>query len=347
MEKMNKYIVSFFLLMGCYSCQNRELTDGDPCLDKAVIEVDIHWDDIDPAEEPTKGMVVHLFSETVRGLYEWANLPTDVERITIHGGVPFFALCYDYYGNDHIYFRNDKQLDLFEAYSSAATGFYNSYGPNSVAVRSISGEENESTVMEPYPYNFFVARNADLFTALPIAGQVQHLHFYPQNVLREFTFLIEGVQGVKNIIGSSGAISGMSSTYRMKDGEKGSEPSTVLFGSKHGRVTWGGDSIRGIFCTFGPADVKHIRNRLTVEVISTGRGYYYGSWEDTVREQIAGALGEHGTKEEQMAWRLQNGGFDIVLQNDEQLVIPDIPVEGTFRVDVEDYDRVIVPLPLR
>jgi hypothetical protein len=36
-----------------------------------------------------------------------------------------------------------------------------------------------------------------------------------------------------------------------------------------------------------------------------------------------------------------------VLQNDGRLVIPDDPADGTFIVDVGDYDNVIVPLPLK
>ncbi|GHT62037.1 hypothetical protein AGMMS50239_14300 [Bacteroidia bacterium] len=133
----------------------------------------------------------------------------------------------------------------------------------------------------------------------------------------------------------------------MHDGAKGSEPATVLFGGHSGRVTWAGDSISGAFCTFGPADIEHFRNRLTVEVVTFKHGYYYGTWEETVHEQIAGALGEHGTPEEQADWRLQNSGYDIVLQNEGRLVIPDEPDDGTFIVDVDDYDNVIVPLPLR
>jgi hypothetical protein len=140
----------------------------------------------------------------------------------------------------------------------------------------------------------------------------------------------------------------MSATYRMSDGVKGIDPATVLFGSKTGRVIWAGDSITGTFCTFGPADIEHLRNQLTVGVISINRGYYSGTWEETVREQIAGALGEHGTWEEQLDWRSRNEGYDIVLQNEGQLVIPDEPEDGTFIVDVNDFDKVIVPLlPLK
>ncbi|GHS93532.1 hypothetical protein FACS1894207_0090 [Bacteroidia bacterium] len=336
----------YLLLLFC-SCENRELSADDPCGDMFAVEVVIHWDGIDPTDKPQKGMTAHLFAQNDRLLYERAHLPADGGWMDIPGAIPYFSLCYDYYGNEYIHFRDENDLDLFEAYSAPATGLYNSYGPNSAMNRAATGEAEENTVSEPYPYNFFVTRNDSLFTVKPVSGQTQYLHFYPENVLREFTFLILDVEGVENINSASGAISGMSAAYRMSDGVKGVEPATVLFGNKQGRVMWAGDSITGVFCTFGPADIEHLLNRLTVGVVSVRRGYYSGTWEDTVREQIAGALGQNGTLEEQAAWRLQNSGYDIVLQNEGRLVIPDEPGDGTFIVDVGDYDNVIVPLPVR
>ena len=327
------------------------MSADDPCDDLDGVEVIIHWDGIDPLDKPQQGMAVHLFAQNGRHGYERTNLPADGGRMDISKEIPYFTLCYDYYGNEYIQFRNETDLELFEAFSSPATGLYNSYGPNSPTSRAATGEAEENTVTEPYPYNFFVTRNDTLFTALP--GQMQYLHFYPENVLKEFTFLIRDVEGVQNIANASGAISGMSAVYRMRDGVKGVEPATVLFGSKEGRVIWAGDSISGdsitgVFCTFGPADIERFHNRLTVGVISNAGGYYSGTWEETVREQIAGALGENGTWEEQLNWRSRNSGYDIVLQNDGRLVIPDKPADGTFIVDVNDFDNVIVPLlPLK
>jgi hypothetical protein len=313
----------------------------------AAIEVVIHWDGVAPADKPQKGMVAHLFADG-SPQYKRADLPVDGGQMYIPREIPYIPLCYDYYGNEYIHFRNDDYLDSFEAYSVPATGLYNSYGPNSASIRAATGEAEEKTISEPYPYNFFTAHNDTLFTALLVSEQTQYLHFYPENVLREFTFLIRDVEGVENISSASGAISAMSSTYRMSDGVKGVDPATVLFGSRKGRVTWAGDSITGIFCTFGPADIERLSNRLSVGIISSAGGYYSGTWEETVREQIAGALGENGTWEEQLAWRLQNEGYDIVLQNGGRLVIPDEPEDGTFIVDVNDFDNVIVPLlPLK
>ena len=323
------------------------MSADDPCEDLAAIEVVIHWDGIDPLDKPQQGMVAHLFADNSRQSSIRTDLPVDGGRINIPKEIPYIPLCYDYYGNEYIHFRNEDDLDSFEAFNAPATGLYNSYGPNSPTSRAATGEAEEKTVAEPYPYNFFTAHNEELFTYLPVPGQTQYLHFYPENVLKEFTFLIRDVEGVHNISNASGAISAMSSVYRMSDGVKSTDPATVLFGSRTGRITWAGDSITGIFCTFGPADIERLSNRLTIGVISLMQGYYSGTWEDTVREQIAGALGQNGTWEEQLAWRLQNEGYDIVLQNEGRLVIPDEPDDGTFIIDVNDYDKVIVPLPLK
>ena len=343
-------VLLLLLLLFC-SCENRELSADDPCDSRSAIEVVIHWEGIDSLDKPDEGMVAHLFAENARYGYERAHLSVDGGQMSIPGSIPYIPLCYDYYGNN-LQFRNENNADLLEAYSDAATGLHNTYGPNSTMRRSATGDPEETTVSEPYPYTFFVDSKDTLFTSLPVPGQTQYLHFYPKNVLREFTFLIKGVEGTNNVVTAFGAFSGLSAAYRMRDGALDSEPATVLFGSEPGRVTWSNDSISGTFCTFGPADIEHVSNRLTVEVVSFKHGYYYAVWggtfETTVREQLAGALGEHGTLEEQADWRVRNGGYDIVLQNDGRLVIPDDPLDGTFIVDVGAFDNVIVPLgPLK
>ncbi|GHT29698.1 hypothetical protein AGMMS49574_07170 [Bacteroidia bacterium] len=347
------------------------------------MQVVIHWDGMDAMKKSVQGgMAVHLFRWENNGKDLQATLPVNGGRMSMPEEIPFFTLCYDYYGNDYINFRHEHERELFEAYSVPANGVYNTYGPGV--------ESSEPTVAEPYPYHFFVTRNEEPFRVeAPAVDTVQYLHFYPKDVLHEFTFLIADVEGAKNIAGAHGAVTGMSSTYRMEDGAKGSAPSTVLFGSEAGRVQWKvnarqmewtqqmldkvyngealladwpddwsnpetgwtGDWVMGTFCTFGPADAENIRNRLTVETVSTGKGYFHGTWggslDDTVRRQIAGALGKNGTREEQLAWRRQNGGFDIVLYNNGRLVVPDVvpPREdGGITVDLEGFDNMDIPL---
>jgi hypothetical protein len=385
---MNTKLTTLLLLslaLGFISCEHRELSIADPCntpeyYSQASVQVVIHWDSIDAAKKPGKGMTVHLFRWDNKGKDLQYNLPADGGRILVPEEIPYFTLCYDYYGNDYINFRYEHERELFEAYSVPANGIYNTYGPGV--------ESNEPTVAEPYPYNFFVTHNEEPFRVEAV-DTVQYLHFYPKDVTHQFTFLIVDVSGAKNMIGAHGAVSGMSSTYRMSDGAKESAPTTVLFGSEAGRVQWKvngqqikwtqqmldvifngeallddwtdrwsntdigwmGDWVMGTFCTFGPADVKNIRNRLTVEALSSGKGYYYATWggstDDTVRKQIAGALGKNGTREEQLAWRKQNGGFDIILYNNGKLVVPEGAPQrndGGIVVDLEGFDNINIPL---
>jgi hypothetical protein len=382
-------------LMGLLAaCEHRELSPDEPDPDpgKGAAEIIIHWDGIAPADKPQKGMAVYLSPSDGQSQYIRDNLTVDGGRMTIPGDIPYITLCYDHFGNDYINFRNEDNPAQFEAYGTEGTGSYTAYGPGSKAG---GAEYDEPTVVEPYPYNFYVAHNEEPFTLNVSAGTT--LHFYPQDVTREFTFLIIDVAGTENITGAHGAISGMSSTYRMCDGVKGTTPNTVLFGYKSGRVQWypagqqkpwtqdmldnvfggnalladwpvagherwpggwlspdsgwTGDWIMGSFCTFGPADTDNISNRLTVEVLSARKGYYYAQWggtgEDTVREQIAGALGQNGTREEQLDWRRRNGGFDIILYNDGRLVVSDAIGTGEgegFRIDVGDFNNINVPV---
>lgn len=371
----NLLIIFCLLLTGCL----RELSEDDPCETETgnlFIRVDIHWDGIPPQDKPPQGMAVHLFPWEGVGQPVRSLLPADGGGMLLPRGVDYYTMSYDYYGNENIYIRNDSDRGLIEAYSVPAGGLTSS---------------GEPAVAEPYPYTFYVARNDDKFSVVqPPAGDTLVLHFYPHNVLREFTFLVYDVQGAAYISSVRGAVTGMAGAYRMAAGEPVSTPSTVIFGQRTGRVQWRADAqkinwtqsllnsifpgnanlqdwpegwddaasgwtggwVMGTFCTFGPADIDNIRNILYIQASNTQKksytGYWGGEWEDGVREQIAGALGQYGTREEQLAWRRKNGGFDIILYNDGRLVVgPDQPQPGEgggFDTSVDDFDNVDVPI---
>jgi hypothetical protein len=292
----------------------------------------------------------------------------------------YSPVCYDYYGNEKIDFRHPEDKTLFEAYCIRITGLYNTM------VEPIPGEQ---TVAEPYPYTFYTACNKEPFAVVPSpAGDTLILHYYPDNELQEFTFLVYGVQGAENIAESRGAISGMAASYFPGLGVKTNQPSIVLFdratpyingqkqkwtaaqkqewpqagenarwpkGWEDETTGWTGDWIMGTFCSFGPVDPKTILSRLTVEILSNGSAYYHGSWgghiaehwENSVSKQLAGAMGEYGTMEEQVEWRRKNGGFDIIIENDGRLVIPDDDTgteSGGFIISEEDWNNVNVSL---
>jgi hypothetical protein len=287
------------------------------------------------------------------------------------------ALCYDYLGNENLGFRNGGDPYSFEVYSIAA-------GSPAGGSKSDPVPGNEPAVLEPSPNTFYVARRDTLFRVVPPAGRdTVYLHYYPENVLREFTFLIHGIEGAENIGIARGAISGMSGSYYPYTGSLSQTAGTVMFsrvvpaaegqsgwqgqpwsslhspfsiggvplypewfpaGWQHPNTGWNKGWLVGAFATFGPVDIEHLLNALTIEVLSHGNslywgrwGYWSGLWEETVRDQIAGAIAGG------LDWRRQNGGFDIVLSNEGRLAVP--PDISGFNPDVNGWDDgLAVPL---
>jgi hypothetical protein len=349
------------------------LDDG--CLpDDFIVRAELHWSEGDSI--PRQGMRLHLFPEPPAGYIRQFDRSSYGGLIGLAPGSSWHPLCYDYMGNENLGFRNGDDPVRFEVYSL--------YAPSSgykLEMEAVPGEE--ATVMEPYPYTFYVGRNRDVFEVVPPpAGDTLRLHYYPRNVLREFTFLIYGVEGARYINNARGAVSGMSGSYYpyleaistdarnvmfsrvvpVPEGQSGLSgeswlglhsplsvygvplyPEWFPGGWMHPYNGWTGDWLVGAFATFGPADIDNLRNVLTIEVLTHGNshywgrwGYWSGSWEETVREQIAGALAGG------MEWRRQNGGFDIVLGNNGRLVVP--PDLDGFKPDVNDFDDKTVPL---
>ncbi len=316
------------------------------------VNVEIHWDSV-PAGMLTlpMDMTVHWYSErssmlssdmSVYGGTEWLN--ADI----------YDVMCMDFNGPTTLSFRSDGTRGDFEVYNAPMRGTYNALVP-----QLPGGEE---TVAEAYPYQFYIdsrSQTIDLRNLFPPDSAVT-VHFYPKNVLREFTFLIYDVTGAQYVSNNTGAISGMSGSYFPADRKLAATPSTILFSrvetvknaqtstrwteqekalfaaknpdwaSKDTLVGWTRDWTIGKFVTFGPLNKEENRFRLTVEAISQANnqfhgawGYWHGQWENTVAAQIDSAMGKNGTLEEQLAWRQRNGGYDIILYNDHRLIIPD------------------------
>ncbi|MDR1882387.1 MAG: DUF5119 domain-containing protein [Prevotella sp.] len=346
------FLACCLLFSGCL----RELSPDDPCQqsfgDKAV-RVVIHWDDVPAASRPN-AMSVFWYSGGQSPFIGDYGSAGGYERLP--GGL-FTPLCIDFYGNSGLDFRNTGILDGFEIYNVSRTSLYNNYAD------PVPGEATVAEAVSPYTcYVDGEAQVAD--TRSLVDGDTLTVDFYPVNVLREFTFLIYGVDGAKNIARSSGAISGMSASYFPASKNLADAPSTVLFTrvtpvqngqtyswssaqkalfaqknpdwqSSDPNIGWTGDWVTGRFSTFGPVDVNNPNIRLTVEALTGGSRYYYGAWgywfgkwDDTVGFQIREALGGisgQGTIDEQLAWRGLNGGYDIVLSNDGRLVVPEDP----------------------
>ena len=320
------------------------------------INVEIHWDSV-PASMLTlpRDMTVHWYPQ------DGSIIASDMG---VYGGKEWLdaniydVMCMDFNGPTTLSFRSDGTREDFEVYNILKTGTYNTLVP-----QLPGGEE---TVAEAYPYRFYIdsrSQTIDIRT-LPAPDSTITVHFYPKNVLKEFTFLIYDVTGTQYISNNTGAISGMSASYFPVSQRLASTPSTILFSrvetikdaQKSSRWTeqekalfaaknpdwastdtlvgWTRDWAVGKFVTFGPLNREENCFRLTVEAITQANnqfhgawGYWHGQWENNVAAQIDSAMGENGTLEEQLAWRKRNGGYDIILYNDHRLVIP--PGEGS------------------
>ena len=376
--KRFKYILLTLAVFSSFiSCQQKELFFCSPIGNIPVNEI-IHWDSVPSSRLMLPhNMTVHWY-------------PLDGSLISsdmgVYGGSEWLTqnkydvMCMDFNGNSNLAFRSNGTRMDFEVYNIRMTGTYNTNVPQ------LPG--GEVTVAEAYPYHFYIdSRSQNINVENLLYGDTLTVHFYPKDVLREFTFLIYDVIGAKNMTRNGGAMSGMSGSYFPATGDLAATPSTILFqrveaiteAQTSSRWTegekalfaaknpnwanpdtllgWTRDWITGQFVTFGPLDTEEHRFRLTVEAVSKtnnhyygGWGYWYGEWENTVAAQIDSAMGKNGTLEEQFAWRRRNGGYDIVLYNDNRLIVPENGngnggTDGGFTVTIDDWgDPVDVPV---
>ncbi|MDR2804701.1 MAG: fimbrillin family protein [Dysgonamonadaceae bacterium] len=341
-------IIGSIVLLSFIACQHKEITECPAT--NIPVNIVIHWDSV-PAntlELPGK-MTVHWYPTTERliasdmspyGGREWLNANT------------FDVMCLDFYGNTTLAFRSNGDRENFEVYNVRSTGLYN------VNVPQLPGEV---TVAEAYPYQWYIdSRSQTIDIKKQPAKDTATVHFYPKNVLKEFTFLVYDVIGAKYMIKNGGAISGMSGSYFPASHSLASRPSTILFSRVEAIIDgqnsslwtsqdkalfagkdpnwdspdtlkgWTRDWIVGKFVTFGPLNPDDFRFRLTVEAISKANNHFYGSWgyqhgewENTIASQIKNAMGQNGTLEEQLAWRQRNGGYDIIISNKRRMVVPE------------------------
>jgi len=349
MKRITTIFVMLTVLYGIFSCRQKELFICDHDGGDNLFNVVIHWDSV-PANQrvlPNK-MTVHWYPLSGQLLSSDLGPNGGQERLN---GTTYDVMCMDFYGNANLGFRSNGTRPDFEVYNIRATGTYN------VNVPQLPG--GETTVAEANPSYFYIDSRSQIIQANGSADTMT-VHFYPKNVLREFTFMIYDVTGAKNISSNGGAISGMSGSYYPASGHLAATPSTILFQRVEAITNaqtssqwttsekalfatknphwadpdtlkgWTRDWITGKFVTFGPLDRNANRFRLTVESFSKAQnayhgawGYWHGQWENTVASQIDSAMGKNGTLDEQLAWRQRNGGYDIVLYNNHRLIVPE------------------------
>ena len=352
MKRFRYLLITIAVVGGFISCEHKELFLCPPTGSHSnLVNVVIHWDSVSPSQLVLpRNMTVHWYPAAGR-LFA-SDMGVFGGRETLNG-TTYNVMCMDYNGNANLAFRSNYTRPDFEVYNVRATGTYNTNVPQ------LPG--GETTVAEAAPPRFYIDSRSQSICADSVpAGDTLTVHFYPKDVLREFTFMIYDVTGARNMALNSGAISGMSASYFPATGALAGTPSTILFqrveaivnaqtstrwtladkalfaaknpnwASADTMTGWTRDWITGRFVTFGPLLGQSNRFRLTIEAFSKANnvyhgawGYWNGQWEHTVASQIDSAMGRNGTLAEQMAWRQRNGGFDIVLYNNSRLSVPD------------------------
>jgi hypothetical protein len=319
-----------------------------PNAKEALVRVIIHWDEAEKSSKPVNGMRVHLFADD--GNHLRADRPADGGDIYVATGVDYAPYAYDYHGNEGIFFRSEGAEGDFEAHLPSAPDGYGLAAGLSPA---------ETAVAEPDDTTFYLHRIDTLFHIHPDSVDNEtprELHFYPDNMLTDFTFCIYDIANTQRIAYATTALSGLAASYDMDKQTRSTTASTVI--SDDFRVR--GDSLMGSICSFGISDFATYNNRLSIVVRTKARataaaswGYIYGGqWEDTVRQQLIGAWGEDGSDAERAEWRAQNHGYDILLANDGRLIVPEDPPnggddggdDGPFDIGVTEWDNVDVDL---
>ncbi|NDV77915.1 DUF5119 domain-containing protein [Dysgonomonas sp. 511] len=327
---MKKIYYLLLLLLIAVSCKNKDLCEDGPCIEGNVtIKVVVNWEN---PENEARPMRMNIFSMS-DGVSDYGidQIPIGgVKYITLVESAAYRPYCYDYYAD--IYFRNETTPKLFEAYcAEASRATYNELA---------TPVEGERTVMDPRG-DFYVHSWLKNFDVVFCQDSVLVLNFYPKNILRRFTYRVNGIKGEKFIGSARGAISGMAATYFFYTGELTTERSTVLFeNSTVGTDENGRGYIEGDFYTFGP--VYPYQNRFTIEILAKGSKYFTAYWD------VSGQINESMTDRPA---KLARDGYDILIDNDIDTDIPEIPDPGEgsgdgggFEIGVGDWNNVDIYL---
>jgi hypothetical protein len=349
-------------LMTLTSCENKELYLC-PQEREALVKVLIQWEEKDRNDLPGK-MTVFWYQAAGTPLISDFNVLGGYEHLSRSLYTP---ICLDD-ENSGLIFSNFNRLETFEVKNMSVTS--SNYG------KYVTSVPAEPIVAEANPYRLYVDAAQPVVDIQNLApGDTAEVYFYPKNILREYTLMVYNVQQTSPEISCSGAISGMSAAWAVATSIRSDRPSTILFKRvervrkaqtssrwsnqqkalfaaknpewDNPQTGWTGDWIIGTFCTFGPAaDRPDPDFCLTIDVVTAGNRYAWGTWgyrNDLVGKQIRGALEGDGTgsqDERQAYWRSRNGGFDIILDNNGRLVIPEDnngENNGGFDVGCDDW----------
>lgn len=314
MKKINmkKIVLLLSAVIMIASCQNKDLgeleQDGSYL---GPVEIIFDWLDKPSSEIPTKdGMRVNIFA-IEEGVFDYG-----VDDIGYMGGVvkllfdkKFRTLSYSYHGNN-IYFRNESDPELIEAYCNTMNrATYSRSYPD------------EATYTEPQ--GFFYVGKHDMCHV--VEGAV--INIIPESRIYTYTFEVRGVKGAEYISETRGAISGMSSSFFIGLDMRSQTSTTLLFNAS---VDKENEKIVGSFRTFGRLETD---NFFTIEVLypsKTNNGIIQCTWDVTpqiddnknyhiIIENSGIEIPDEDLKEEEgddSGWKVDLGDW-----NDEEIIL--------------------------
>jgi hypothetical protein len=288
------------------SCENKDLCYTHP--HGHPIRVSVHWEE--NAAVPSRGMRINLFSLNELPSYGMQDLRGEEEFIKLPVGGAYLSLCYDYFGSENIYFRNENHPSQIEAYCASM-----------VRASYTRAYPDENTVAEPG--NFYVDR-VDEFEVVATEDTLS-LDFYPHNALKTYTFRINGIKGAQHITATRGALSGLSGSYFPATGALAATPSTLLFNAAADGVN---DCITGTFRTFGR--LEGTGNHFTIEILypsATGDAIAR-TWE--IRDKMVAAENDNS--------------YFIEIDADITIIPEESGSGGGFDATVDEWEEESVPI---
>lgn len=264
---MRKTIIILTIIIIAHACKNKDLYIGIPA-NKQKVDVVINW--AEGQYKPAEGMRVNIFSLNAKASYGIEDMSSDGGSVNLEVGSKVATLCYSYLGNA-IYFRNESNFGLIEAYASPTTrATYTRAYPD------------EITYAEPPKY-FYIGLNPSFDILRSDTTQVINLSTV--NVIKTYTFEVRNVKGISNITATRGAISGMSNSIFLSSRQLSPSTTTLLFNATANVLV---NKIEGSFQTFGR--FQDPVNVFTIEILypSTTGGLIQRSWDVTNQTSIPG-----------------------------------------------------------
>ncbi|MDR1503210.1 MAG: DUF5119 domain-containing protein [Prevotella sp.] len=306
MKDMKKKALLFLATcFTAFSCENKEL--GMSAIESAMpVRIEFDWQGIAQSEIPTsEGMRVNIFSadNSVRD-YGVDDISYTGGTVNLINGAEYMTLAYTYQGNN-IYFRNESDRDLIEAYCNAQT--------RTTYTRAFPDEDTYDE-----PKGLFYTGKHDKCVAR--SGEI--ITIAPESKLYKYTFEIRDIEGAEFISETRGAISGMSRSFFIRRNQVNPVPATVLFNATVDKVN---GKITGSFRTFGRLDAE---NNFTIEILypSNTGGIVHYTWD------VTGQIN-------------QSGHFSIVIDNSGIAVPDEGgDAASGWQVDVDDWNDQTVPL---